>query len=120
MKALDDVFQLLYRERRRYALYYLKEAGRPVSVDELAEEIAEWESGPSSNTEEHGEFEDVVLTLEHQHLPRAAEAAFIEYEPEESVVRLTGTPAEFDVVLAVSRALERPAGDDVRRLRDFI
>lgn len=41
MKALDDVFQLLDRERRRCALYYLKESGRPVSVDELAEEIAE-------------------------------------------------------------------------------
>lgn len=122
MKSLDHVFQLLNRERRRFALYYLEEAGRPVPVGELAEKVAEWEASrpAEGGHDEHGEFDDVVLSLVHQHLPKAAEAEFVEYDHEEGVVRLTGTPAEFDVVLSVSKAIEQPASDGVRRLRDFI
>lgn len=64
MKTLDDVFRLLDRERRRYALYYLQEAGGPVPVEELVAVIAEWESDASADADEYDEF-DVALTLEH-------------------------------------------------------
>jgi len=120
MKALDDVFQLLDRKRRRFALYYLREAQRPVSVDELAATIAEWEADSAVAADEFVDFDDVVLTLKHQHLPKAARTEFVEYDPEESVVRMTGSPPEFSVILSVARAIEQPEGDDILRLGDRI
>jgi len=121
MKALDDVFQLLGKERRRYALYYLREAEGPVPVEELAEQVAAWENGtpPEDVTEEA--FEDVSLTLVHRHLPRAAEAKFVEYDHEERVVRLTGSPAEFGVILSVAKAIDQPSEEDpILQLRDLL
>lgn len=119
MKALDDVFGLLERERRRYALYVLEESDGPIAVEELAARIAEWESdGPGGVPDDV--FEDVTLTLQHHHLPKAAEAEFIEYDSEENVVRLTGSPAEFGVVLSVARAIEQPGNDAILNLRDLV
>ena len=121
MNALDEVFELLDRERRRYALYHLAEAEGPVRVEELAEQVAAWEHGTSTDGVPEEAFEDVTLTLVHQHLPKAARAEFVEYDREENVVRLSGSPAEFDVVLSVAKAIDQPAETNgVVGLTDFI
>lgn len=119
MKALDEVFGLLSRQRRRYVLYYLEEADGPVSVEELAAQVADWEHNGNEAPDDLSE--EVTLTLVHHHLPRAAEARFVEYDREAGVVQLTGTPSEFGVVLSVSRAIEQPDEEDgVVRLIDLV
>lgn len=112
MEALDSVFELLAKERRRYALYYLDQHDGPVSVDELADAIEDWENDPAG-TDAHEQHERVVLSLKHHHLPKAAEAKYVEYDREKGEVRVTGAPTEFEVILSVAEALEQPAEDDV-------
>ena len=119
MKALDEVFGLLDRERRRYALYYRQEAGGPVPVNELAEQIAARENEPPTAAVPDDAFDDVTLTLRH-HLPKAVRTEYIEYDPEAGVVRLSGTSAEFDVVPSVAKAIEQPANETRFSLRDLV
>ena len=120
MKALDEVFGLLDRERRRFALYYLREVDEPVTVEELAEQIAAWETNTAPADVPDSAFDDVTLTLRHHHLPKAAEVEFVEYDREANVVRLSGTPAEFGVVLSVAKAIERPASDSIVGLGELV
>lgn len=113
MAALDRVFDLLSEERRRYALYYLANRESAVPVSELADAVADWEDedrdergdadGPWTNTDQ------IELTLQHNHLPRASEAEFIEYDADREVVRATDAPQEFEAIVAVARLIERPA-----------
>ena len=86
MVSLDRVFDLLSNERRRYALYYLEQHDGPVPIDEVAEQVAEWETdgAPSSIPEE--KFDRVEVSLYHNVLPKAAEAKYVEYDPEDEVV----------------------------------
>lgn len=120
METLDEVFGLLDRERRRYVLYYLKEAGGPVSVEELAAQIVAWENDSTREEVPDDAFEDVTLTLRHHHLPNASRAEYVEYDPDENVVRLSGTPTEFSIVLSVARAIEQPAGGGIVSLEDLV
>lgn len=89
-------------------------------MDELAERIAAWENNSLPEDVPDSALHDVTLTLRHRHLPKAARAEFIEYDSEANVVRLTGTPSEFGVVLAVARAIEQPSQDDIVGLRDLV
>lgn len=104
MESLNRLFDILSRERRRYALYALDRADGPVEIEELAERIRQWEEdGEPVST---GGLDDVVLSLQHTHLPRAAEAEYIEFDREEKEIRVSGEPAEFQMILAVSEAIE--------------
>jgi len=114
MEALDTIFELLGRERRRYALYYLEQQDEPVSVEELAAIIEDWEDDPTGGATD--EYQDIILALDHHHLPKAADAQYIEYDREADEIRITGEPAEFQVILSVAEAIEQPSRDDIINL----
>lgn len=116
MDTLDDVFELLTRERRRFVLYYLRERDGPVSVKELATTIEAWEDGSEPPALPDDRYRDILLTLKHEHLPKAAEVEFVQYDPEENVIELSGSPAEFEVVLSVAEAIEQPRSTDITTL----
>lgn len=69
MEELDKIFDLLSKERRRYAVYYLEKQDGPVSIDEVADQVAEWESDTAgaASTEE---FRDVKMRFCHADLPK--------------------------------------------------
>lgn len=113
MESLSQIFEIFSRERRRYALYALDESDGPVAIEELAERIRRWEDNGGEVA--GSAFDDVVLSLAHTHLPKAAQAEYIEYDREDGELRISGEPAEFQIVLTVSEALERP---DAGRLFD--
>lgn len=113
MEALDEIFTLLSKERRRFALYYLEQAEGPVHIDELTENVSEWESDPSERSIPDEEYEETILTLRHSHLPKAAKAEFVDYDPESNYVEVSGSPPEFRAVLHVAEAIEHPGRDDI-------
>ena len=102
---------MLSEERRRYALYYLEQREEPIPVDELAKQIDEWEDDPAGLDLSDDEYRNVELELEHKHLPKASDAEFVEYDPDEEIVEVTGSPAEFSAILSVSETIEQPSGD---------
>lgn len=116
MELLDDVFELLTKERRRFVLYYLEEQDGPVRVGDVAEKIEEWESESPPSEPPDEKYENIVITLTHRHLPKAAEVKFIDYDREENIIELTGSPSEFNVILSVAEAIEQPGEDDVLTL----
>lgn len=113
MEELDEIFRLLGKERRRFALYYLEDQSNPVPVSELARQLEEWETGSAPTELPDEKYQDVVLTLQHRHLPKAAEVEYVEYHPDENTIELTGTPAEVSVILSVAEAIEQPDEDDI-------
>lgn len=107
MESLNRIFDLLSEERRRHALYYLEQRDGPVSVDEVARQVADWETnGVTSIPEE--KFEEIEVELHHNDLPKASEAKHIEYDPEEDIVEVTGTSPEFNAIISVAEIVERP------------
>lgn len=120
MKALDEVFDLLSRERRRYALYYLERQDGPVPVEDLAATIAEWEAGGEANGSPGDEYDDVIISLEHNHLPKIEGADFIEYDRAGRQLELSGTASELRVVLSVAKAIEQPEQDDIAYLGNLL
>lgn len=112
MRSLDEVFELFSSERRRFALYYLEEADGKVHVDELAEQIERWESDPESEGAVDDRYDEMRISLEHTHLPKVREAEHVEYERENQQLRISGLSIESDVLLSVTKAIERPSEPD--------
>lgn len=108
MESLDQIFDLLTKERRRYALYYLEQQDDPVPVDEVAEQVAEWETNGATTSIPEEKFRNIELSLQHTDLPKASETEYIRYNREEGIVEVTGTPPEFDVIISVAEIIERP------------
>jgi hypothetical protein len=110
MVTLDTIFDLLSKERRRYTLYYLEEQNGKVPVNELAKQVAEWEdSGDELSWEK---YERVRVSMEHNDLPKTADAEFIEYNPDEGVVEISGMSLEADAVISLAKVIEEPESDE--------
>lgn len=110
MESLDELFNLFSKERRRYVLYYLDEADGKVSIDELVKQIHEWESSSSHDSVPPDEYEDIVISLEHNHLPNIEDATHIEFHRENQQIRISGQSQESGILLSVSKAIEQSSG----------
>lgn len=108
MASVDHVLNLLSKERRRYALYYIKQQDGPVPIDDVVKQVAEWETDPESAPTPADKFDQIEVELLHNDLPRASEAEYIKYDPDTRVVELTGAPPAFNAILSVAKVMERP------------
>lgn len=72
--AIGDVFELLQDPVRRYTLYELHMSSEPVvTVESLADVAAAAAAGDLNK-------EEVTIALEHEHLPKLADAGLVEYD----------------------------------------
>lgn len=76
-----EIFPLLANNRRRNLLHYLAGRAGSVSIGELAEQLAIWEDAPT-----YDQYERILTSLYHIHLPKLAEAGIIDYEIEQETV----------------------------------
>lgn len=67
---LDETFELLRNQRRRYVLQYLEEAEGKVTLSELAEQIAAWENDKEVRLINSSERKRVYVALYQCHLPK--------------------------------------------------
>jgi hypothetical protein len=90
------VIEVVLNRRRRYALYYLFEHAGPMSVEDIAAQVAAWEQAvnrgngtnsgtsiptvgrPEDSTE--GPVEPVSTSLSQHHLPRLDELGLVSYD----------------------------------------
>ena len=68
--GLDQVFEILKNQRRRYVLQYLRERREPVSLSDLSEQIAAWENSKDVRTITSSERKRVYVGLYQCHLPK--------------------------------------------------
>lgn len=108
MASVDTVFDLLQSDRRRYALYHLDERDEPVPIDELAEEVAKMQNDSNGDDPSDFDISRYKVELQHSELPKADEAAFVDYDSDEGVVRLVEEPPEFEAILSIAEVVEQP------------
>lgn len=101
--ALDAAFDLLATERRRNALYCLREADDPVPLLELADRVADREDEPPSDGRER-----VAISLSQVHLPKLDDAGVVDFDPQDRYVVHRGDPI-VDRFLDHAAEHERPA-----------
>lgn len=80
------VYELLGNERRRIAIECLIDAGRTLTVRELAVEVATRETGetPPPSNKRHS----VYTTLTRAHIPKLADHGVVSYDEDAKEVRL--------------------------------
>ena len=75
--------------RRSVLLACLREFDEPVSLPDLADEIAVRESDEALSDLSGERVKEIYLSLYHRHVPALADAGFVEYDQEADLVRLT-------------------------------
>ncbi|WP_418279929.1 DUF7344 domain-containing protein [Halorubrum sp. DTA98] len=118
MESLDEVFSLFSEERRRYVLYYLEQVDGKVSIDELVKQIHEWETQSSHDSVPPDEYEDIIISLEHNHLPKIEDATHIEFQRENQQICISGLSSESGVLLSVAKAIDQPTSSEDIALGD--
>jgi hypothetical protein len=109
---VDAVFSTIADDRRRYALYYLRDRGE-TDVETLATVVAGWTAAEADPTAvvTPEERERVHIALHHSHLPRLEREEFVRYDREAGTVELADLPEFLDTVLARSLAQRRREGE---------
>lgn len=95
----DTVFELLSSPRRRYVLYLLREAGEPVELTTLAEQVAAWENETDIDDITEQERKRVYVSLYQTHIPRLDDAGIVEYDKETGMVALAAEATGIDAYL---------------------
>ncbi len=94
----DETFELLSNHRRRYALHYCKHQDEPVTLSDLAEQVAAWEQDKSIDEITSSERKRTYTSLQQTHLPAMEEAGIIDWEDE---VELTPAAERLNVYMDI-------------------
>jgi len=105
--SADMVFEILSNTRRRMVLYYLRHHDEPISVQDLAAEIAALENDMSVSELSHQQKKRVYVSLYQTHLPKLEESGIIEYNDEDLITLAQGA-TQIDTYLTGSEGSEYP------------
>lgn len=107
----DEIFEVLSNQRRRYAFHYLrKHEGEKVTLRELAEQVAAWETGKPIAKLHSRERKRVRTALHQFHLPKMDDLRFIEYDGQRGEVTLAEETADLDIYLDIVPGVDVPWG----------
>lgn len=104
----DEVFDILSNHRRRYVIHYCKLHENPVSLSDLAEQVAAWEQDKPVTELTSSERKRVYTSLQQTHLDRLAESGLISYERDQ--ISLSDDAQELDIYLDIVPAKSIPWG----------
>ena len=103
-----EIFDVLQNQRRRYVLEYLKRYEEPVSLSDLAMQVAAWEYQTPLEEVTDDQKKRVYTTLQQTHLERMEEAGIVEYDTGENVVTRTPYTDELTIYLEIVPGSEFP------------
>lgn len=95
----DEIFDLMSNHRRRYAIHYCKQNDTPVSLSDLAEQVAAWEHEKDVAELSADERKTVYTSLQQTHLPRLDRAGVVIFENGD--VELTEQVKQLDIYLDI-------------------
>lgn len=104
----DELYDLLSNHRRRYVLHFCKRADDPVTLSELAEQVAAWEQDKQVAELTSAERKRVYTSLQQTHLDRLADAGIVALDGDE--IELTDRAQELDIYLDIVPADSIPWG----------
>lgn len=85
----DTVFDILSSARRRYVLYYLRQADEPVDINELARQVAAWENDVSVDELTDQQRKRVYISLYQSHIPKLDSLGIVDHDKDSGAVSLT-------------------------------
>lgn len=106
---LDQVFEILKNQRRRYVLQYLNEVDDTVSMSDLAEEIAAWENGKDVSQLSSSERKRVYVGLYQCHLPKMDSMGVVSFNKPRGLIESGPNADVFDEYLQSDASDEGPA-----------
>jgi hypothetical protein len=106
---LDQVFEILKNQRRRYVLQYLNEVDDTVSMSDLAEEIAAWENGKDVSQLSSSERKRVYVGLYQCHLPKMDSMGVVSFNKPRGLIERGPNAEVFDEYLQTDASDEGPA-----------
>lgn len=92
----DLVFDILSSPRRRYVLYYLRDTGEPVALNDLAEHVAAWENETPVDELSDQERKRVYVSLYQTHIPKLDSVGIVDYDQQSGMVALTDRVHQID------------------------
>lgn len=92
----DLVFDILSSPRRRYVLYYLRQTGEPVALNDLAEQVAAWENETAVADLSDQERKRVYVSLYQTHIPKLDSVGIVDYDQQSGMVELTDRVHQID------------------------
>lgn len=107
MESLDELFELLQKERRRYALYYLEQHDHPVAVEEIIAQVTRWEADTADPEVLNEKYDRLEIALTHTDLPKLSEEPYIRYNRETGYIELTNPPPAYKAIIAIAQVIER-------------
>lgn len=87
-QRLDTIFHVLSHHRRRHTLRVLFAYEPPITLADLADEVAVRENGTRLDEISAEDVQEIYLSLYHSHIPKLAEAGLVQYEQEQDLVTL--------------------------------
>jgi hypothetical protein len=106
---LDQVFEILKNQRRRYVLKYLNEVEDTVSMSDLAEEIAAWENDKEVSQLSSSERKRVYVGLYQCHLPKMDSMDVVSFNKPRGLIDRGSNAEVFDEYLQTEASDEDPA-----------
>ncbi|WP_254534502.1 DUF7344 domain-containing protein [Halomarina litorea] len=102
MDTTSELLDALSDPRRRRVVYALADSEDRLSVDDLAQIVADNETGRA----DPARVDRIHLTLVHNHLRRLADAGFLQYDEERETVAATSTSPEVETLVDAVRTLD--------------
>jgi len=93
------IFEILSSERRRLAIQYLREGENGIEVNDIAEYIAERETGESPPPKDSRKT--VYVSLHQTHLPKMDDLDIVDYDTDTKEVSLSGRFRDVAVYMEV-------------------
>ncbi|WP_276270689.1 DUF7344 domain-containing protein [Haloarcula litorea] len=104
----DETFEMLSNRRRRYALHCLQDTAEPVTLSDLAEQVAAWENDSTVAELSASERKTVYTSLQQFHLPKMDDTGVVEFDDRAGEVALTDAAADLDIYLEVVERYDIP------------
>lgn len=99
----DTIFDILSSSRRRYVLYYLRQAEGPVELTALADHVAAWENQTEIENLTDREKKRVYVSIYQTHIPKLDQAGVVSWD------RDTGTVSLSDEAYRIEDYLHEPS-----------
>jgi len=106
---LDQVFEILKNQRRRYVLQYLNEVDDTVSMSDLAEEIAAWENDKDVSQLSSSERKRVYVGLYQCHLPKMDSMGVVSFNKPRGLIEAGPNAEVFDEYVDNETSEDDPA-----------
>ncbi|WP_458207472.1 DUF7344 domain-containing protein [Haladaptatus sp. NG-SE-30] len=110
----DALFDALASRRSRYILHHLRREETPVTLDDLVDTVAAWETDKSIDLVSNEHRHNVSMSLQHTQLPKLAMAGLVQYDADRELVSQGVYAEQADAYLdiAVERDDAVPTMDD--------